>query len=260
MILTSLKNQQIKHIKQLQAKSKLRVKNHSFVIEGLREVSMALKYNFKITKVFVCKDYYKGCIKFSNETEIIEVSKTVYEHLAYRSSTEGILALACSPLNSLKDLKIKNKNPLILVLESPEKPGNIGAILRTADAAQVDAVIIANPKTDLYNPNTIRSSLGAIFSTSLAVGNSEEVYQYLTDLEFHLYAATLQNSNSYLEESYQNSTAFVMGSEANGLTEFWRDKSNIKAINIPMLGEIDSMNLSVSTAILTFEAVRQRQK
>ena len=230
------------------------------MVEGVREIEMALKFGYKFLKIYIADELYQHRIQFPKQTEIIQVSKEVYEHLAYRSSTEGIIGLVESPSHQLKVLKFKRKKPLVLVLESPEKPGNIGAILRTADAAQVDAVIIVNPKTDLYNPNTIRASLGAIFSTPLAVGSSEEVYHYLTDLEFHLYAATLQNSNSYLEESYQNSTAFVMGSEAKGLTTFWRDKPNIKAVNIPMLGQIDSMNLSVSSAILTFEALRQRQK
>lgn len=258
MIISSPKNSQIKTLKQLRSKSRYRIKDKCFVVEGLREIEMALNFGYKFLKIYIADGLYQHQLHFPEEIEIIQVSKEVYEHLAYRSSTEGIVGLVESPSNHLKTLNFKRKNPLVLVLETPEKPGNIGAVLRTADAAQVDAVIIANPKTDLYNPNTIRASLGAIFSTPLAVGSSEEVFQYLTDLEFHLFAATLQNSNSYLEESYQGSTAFIMGSEAKGLSSFWREKPNIKTINIPMLGEIDSMNLSVSTAILTFEAVRQR--
>ena len=259
MKITSPKNPQIKALKQLQSKSKYRVKDQCFVVEGVREIEMALKFGYKFLKIYTADGLYQHRIRFPEQTEIIQVSKDVYEHLAYRSTTEGIVGLVESPSHQLNALNLKSKNPLVLVLETPEKPGNIGAIFRTADAAQVDAVIIANPKTDLYNPNTIRASLGAIFSTHLALGSSEEVYQYLKYLGFNLFAATLQNSNSYLVESYQSSTAFIMGSEAKGLTSFWRDKPNIKAINIPMLGEIDSMNLSVSTAILTFEAKRQRQ-
>ena len=260
MKITSHKNPLIKYLKQLQNKSKLRIKDRCFVVEGVREISMAYKYNYNFKKVLYVEKLYEENINFSSQTEVIQISHEVYKNIAYRSSTEGVIAVVDAPFHSLSQLKFKNPNPLILILESPEKPGNIGAILRTADAAQVDAVIIANPKTDLYNPNTIRASLGAIFSTPLAIGSSEEVYKYLVKNDFKLFAATLQNSNSYLAESYRDSSAFIMGSEAYGLTEFWRDKPNIKAVNIPMLGEIDSMNLSVSTAILTFEALRQRQK
>ena len=221
---------------------------------------MAYKYNYNFKKVLYVEELYEGDINFSSQTEVIQISHDVYKNLAYRSSTEGVIAVVDAPSHSLSQLKFKKPNPLILILESPEKPGNIGAILRTADAAQVDAVIIADPITDLYNPNTIRASLGAVFSNSVALESSKEVYDYLTGKSFHLFTATLQNSNSYLDENYQKPTAFIMGSEAKGLSSFWRDKPNIQAINIPMLGEIDSMNLSVSTAILTFEALRQRQK
>ncbi|MGX1023007.1 TrmH family RNA methyltransferase [Psychroflexus sp. MBR-150] len=259
MKISSTKNSQIKYLKQLQSKSKLRVGDARFVVEGVREIEMALTYNYQIEKVFFAENLYQSDLNFSDKTEVISISTDVYQHLAYRSSTEGVVALCKSPKHNLKHLKFKASNPLVLVLESPEKPGNIGAILRTADAAQVDAIIIANPKTDLYNPNTIRASLGAVFSNQIALGSSKEVYAFLKEHSFYMYSATLQNSNSYLNEDYKNNTAFVMGSEAYGLTEFWRNQPDIQAINIPMLGQIDSMNLSVSTAVLTFEALRQRR-
>ncbi|RRO24952.1 TrmH family RNA methyltransferase [Flavobacteriaceae bacterium 14752] len=259
MNITSTKNSQIKYLKQLQSKSKLRLADGCFVVEGVREIEMALAFNYYIDKVFIAEELYQGDLKFSDQTEILSISSNVYQHLAYRSSTEGVVGLCKSAKHDLKSLKFKTQNPLILVLESPEKPGNIGAILRTADAAQVDAVIIADSKTDVYNPNTIRASLGAVFSTPIAIASSNEVYKFLKENSFNIYTATLQNSNSYLENNYRNKTAFVMGSEAQGLTEFWRVQPDIHSINIPMLGHIDSMNLSVSTAILCFEAIRQRQ-
>ncbi len=259
MDISSIKNPQIKYLKQLQSKSKQRVGDECFVVEGVREIEMALRYNYYVDKVFISEEFYKADLKFSDQTEILSISSNVYQNLAYRSSTEGIVGLCKSPKHDLNFLKFKTQNPLVLVLESPEKPGNIGAVLRTADAAQVDAVIIANPKTDVYNPNTIRASLGAVFSNPIAIGSSKEVYAFLKEHSFNMYSATLQNSNSYLEKNYKNKTALVMGSEAHGLTDFWRVQPDIQSINIPMLGHIDSMNLSVSTAVLCFEALRQRQ-
>ncbi|MBS3738940.1 TrmH family RNA methyltransferase [Mesohalobacter halotolerans] len=259
MHITSTKNPQIKHLKQLQSKSKLRVDENSFVIEGVREIEMALTHHYHIVKVFIAEDFYQADLKFEEHTQVIRISSNVYQHLAYRSSTEGIVALCKSPKHNLSHFKTHAENPLVLVLESPEKPGNIGAILRTVDAAKLDAVMIADPKTDLYNPNTIRASLGAVFSNSIVLGSSDEIYEFLNDNSFNMYSATLQNSNSYLSENYKTKTAFIMGSEAYGLTTFWRQKPNIQAINIPMKGQIDSMNLSVSSAILIFEALRQRE-
>jgi len=259
MGITSTKNDQIKYLKLLQSKSKVRLEDNCFVVEGSRELQIALSNGIEVLKVYINPSIYTGSLDFSAATDVIQISDKVYQHIAYRSTTEGIIGLCKTPSHGLNDLKLNTPNPLVIVLESPEKPGNIGAILRTADAAKVDAVIIAEPLTDLYNPNTIRSSLGAIFSTQLATGSNENVYDFLSGKNITGYAATLQNSNNYLSENYKLPTAFIMGSEAQGLTDFWRDKPNIKAVNIPMNGMLDSLNLSVSTAILTYEAVRQRQ-
>lgn len=259
MTITSPKNPQIKYLKQLQSKSKLRIRDNCFVVEGVREIEMALKYRYRFKTIFIAEELYNAELNLPTDTEVIKISAAVYEHLAYRSGTEGIVGLCKSRSHALYDIRFKRNSPLILVLESPEKPGNIGAILRTADASGADAVIIANPKTDLYNPNTIRASLGAIFSNQIALGSSDDVIQFLQNQNINIYAATLQNSNSYLQHDYKLPTAFAMGSEAHGLSEIWRSHPDIKAMHIPMQGEVDSMNLSVSTAILTFEAVRQRE-
>jgi TrmH family RNA methyltransferase len=258
MTISSIKNPQVKYLKQLQSKSKLRTKDNCFVVEGVREITMALKYGYQFKSILIADELYKAELSFPIDVEVIKISNAVYENLAYRSSTEGIIGLCESKSHGLSNLIFKNSTPLVLVLESPEKPGNIGAILRTADASGVDAIIIANLRTDLYNPNTIRSSLGAIFTNQLVVASSKEVIQFLQDQQIQMYSATLQNSNSYLKHDYTKPTAFIMGSEAYGLTDIWRNRKDIQAINIPMQGDIDSMNLSVSTAILTFEAVRQR--
>ena len=143
------------------------------------------------------------------------------------------------------------------MLEGIEKPGNIGAMIRSADAANIDAIILADPKTDYFNPNVIRSSVGGVFTKKIVISSSEEIITFLRQKNIKMYAATLQNSNKYTDEDYTEASAIIVGTEANGLTQIWRNHA-IKNINIPMQGEIDSMNVSVAAAILLFEAKRQR--
>lgn len=256
--IASVQNPFIKSLVQLQEKSKARKQSNSFLIEGIREIELAIKGNYEIETILICFEVIE---KSFNPTifqsfNSIEISKEVYQKLAYRDTTEGILAVAKMKSHELKNLKLP-KNPLILVMESIEKPGNIGAMLRTCDAAKVDAVIIANPKTDLYNPNIVRSSVGCLFTNQIAIGTTEEVIEFLQKEKINFYSATLQNSTSYHTQNYIKPTALVVGTEATGLTEPWREKSTQNII-IPMQGEIDSMNVSVAAAILIFEAKRQR--
>jgi len=187
----------------------------------------------------------------------IEISKEVYQKLAHRDTTEGILAVAKSKSLNVEDLKIETKNPLILIAEAPEKPGNIGALLRTADAANVDAVIIANPKTDLYNPNIIRSSVGCVFTNQVATGSTSQIIDYLKENNIRIFCAALQASVEYHSQDYTKPTAIVVGTEATGLSNEWLENATQNII-IPMQGEIDSMNVSVAAGILVFEAKRQR--
>src|SRR5690606_15665322 len=188
--------------------------------------------------------------------ELIEISTEVYKKLAYRDTTEGILAIAQTKSLSLKDLKLP-ENPLVLVAEGLEKPGNLGAILRTADAAKLDAVLIADPKSDMYNPNIIRASVGCLFTNQIAVGTTEEVIAFLKNKHLNMYSATLQDAVSYHTQDYTQPTALVVGTEATGVTTAFREQS-AQNIIIPMQGEIDSMNVSVAASILIFEAKRQR--
>ena len=254
--ITSSQNPYIKSLVLLQEKAKERKQSGTFLIEGMREIELALKGNYEIETVLFLPELISNnqIIKLSNN--LIEISKEVYQKLAYRDTTEGIIAVAKIKSLQLKDL-ILPKNPLILVLEGLEKPGNIGAILRTCDAANIDAVIIANPKTDLYNSNIVRSSVGCLFTNQIATGTTEEVLTFLLEKKITIFGATLQNSNSYHLQDYTTASALVVGTEATGLRETWRD-SNTKNIIIPMQGEIDSMNVSVAAAILIFEAKRQR--
>lgn len=203
----------------------------------------------------------------NSETEFIEISSEIYEKLAYRGSTEGVLAIAhtkdlnisklviSAPLNDRSQSGAEGL--LILIAEAPEKPGNIGALLRTADAAKVDAVIIANPKTDMYNPNIIRSSVGCLFTNKVATGSTSEIISFLKENNINIYCAALQASLPYHTCDFKKSTAIVVGTEATGLSDEWLQNSTQNII-IPMQGEIDSMNVSVAAGILIFEAKRQR--
>jgi len=241
---------------QLQEKAKARKQSGTFLIEGMREIELAIKGNYEIETILFLPELVSNNQITKLTDNPIEITKEVYQKLAYRDTTEGILAVAKTKSLQLADLEL-SKNPLILVMEAIEKPGNIGAVLRTCDAAKIDAVIIANPKTDLYNPNIVRSSVGCLFTNQIATGSTEEVIDYLIQKNINFYSATLQNSTSYNTQNYTLPTALVVGTEATGLSELWRKKATQNII-IPMQGEIDSMNVSVAAAILIFEAKRQR--
>ena len=258
--ISSTQNKEVKHLLQLQEKSRLRRKEGVFLVEGQREIALAIKGNLALKAIYFCP----GLIELkeveklnSPQVPITEISAEVYEKIAYRGSTEGILAIFKTKENRLQDITFKTKNPLILIAEAPEKPGNIGAILRTADAAKVDAVFIANPKTDLYNPNIIRSSVGCVFTNKIATGSTSEIIAFLKQHNISIYAAALQASKPYHTIDFTRASAIVVGTEATGLSEEWRENSTQNII-IPMSGEIDSMNVSVAAGILIFEAKRQR--
>jgi TrmH family RNA methyltransferase len=257
--ITSIQNPFIKSLVLLQEKAKARKQTGTFLIEGLREISLAIKGGYEIeTVLFLPELVSENEINklVNSPIQMIEINKEVYQKLAYRDTTEGVLAIAKTKSMQLSDLKL-SANPLILVAEAPEKPGNIGALLRTADAANLDAVLIANPKSDLYNPNIVRSSVGCLFTNQIATGTTAEIIAFLKEKKIDFYCATLQNSTSYHTQNFTTPTALVVGTEATGLTQEWRDAATQNII-IPMQGEIDSMNVSVAAAILIFEAKRQR--
>jgi TrmH family RNA methyltransferase len=256
--ITSAQNPFIKSLVLLQEKSKARKQSGTFLIEGAREIELALKGNYELETILFLPDLVseQQINRLSKKAEVIEISKEVYQKLAYRDTTEGILAVAKTKSLQLSDLQLP-ENPLIVVMEAIEKPGNIGAMLRTCDAAKIDAVIIANPKTDLYNPNIVRSSVGCLFTNQIATASTEETIDFLQKNNINFYSATLQNSTAYHSQNYTLPTALVVGTEATGLSQIWRDKATQNII-IPMQGAIDSMNVSVAAAILIFEAKRQR--
>lgn len=257
--ITSAQNPYIKQLAQLQEKAKARRQSGTFIIEGQRELELARKGGYELETVLFVPDMLtetQVSALGGNNPDYIQISREVYQKLAYRDTTEGVIALAKTKSLSLTDLKLK-ENPLVLVCEATEKPGNLGAMLRTADAAKLDAVIIANPKTDLYNPNIVRNSMGCLFTNQIATGTTDEVIDFLQANNISIYSATLQYSALYHEQDYTTGSALVVGTEATGLTQAWRDRSTQNII-IPMQGEIDSMNVSVAAAILIFEAKRQR--
>ncbi|WP_033961392.1 TrmH family RNA methyltransferase [Psychroserpens jangbogonensis] len=258
--ITSTQNPLVKQILVLKEKSRERKKTGLFLIEGQRELSLAIKGHFEIKTLLYYPEFIsvEQLEQFSSLiSDTIEISKDVFQKLAHRNTTEGIIAIAKSKSHLIENLQLDHKNSLILIAEAPEKPGNIGALLRTADAAKVDAVIIANPKTDLYNPNIIRSSVGCLFTNQIAMGSTTEIIEFLNQNNINTYCAALQASTDYHTQNYTKPTAIVVGTEADGLTNEWLEASTQNII-IPMQGEIDSMNVSVAAGILIFEAKRQR--
>ena len=251
-VITSVQNARIKHVVALQQKSSLRREEGLFVVEGQREIEHCIACGYEIEELFVL-----NTISYTGHSPATLVSPQVYEKMAYRESTEGIIAVAKTKQHRLKDLSLKD-NPLIVVLERVEKPGNLGAILRSAEAAGVDAVIVCDPLTDLYNPNLIRASIGGVFNVPVAVCTSEECIAFLKQRNITILTAQLQDSYEYYDYDMRPATAIVMGTESTGLTQQWRETADAH-IRIPMLGRLDSLNVSVSAAILMYEAVRQRK-
>jgi len=258
-VITSTSNPFIKRLLLLQKKSRQRKADEEVVIEGPQELGLAIEAGYTVKQVLICPEIFENdsSLNLSN-IECIEISKTVFDKLAYRSTTGGVIGIAATRQLKLEDLQFKTPTPLILIAEAPEKPGNIGALLRTCDAAQADALIVANPKTDLYNPNIIRSSVGTVFTNQIALGTTSEIIDYLKHNHIQIFAAALQESKSYIEQNFKHATAIVVGTEHEGLSEQWRSQAN-HIIKIPMEGKVDSLNVSVSAAILIFEAKRQRQ-
>ncbi|MFO7842193.1 MAG: RNA methyltransferase [Bacteroidales bacterium] len=257
--ITSTQNPKIKNILKLQQKSAERKKQNLIVIEGIREIKLALQSGMQVKSIFFCSDIVSEdeiTNHFKVTATIFDISIDIYRKLAYRGSTEGVIALGEPKYLTLNELTL-GKNPLLIVLESVEKPGNLGAILRTADAAHVDAVIISDPLTDIYNPNVIRSSIGCVFTNRVIACSSDEAISWLRKKGIKTYAASLTATRKYHEKDFTGPTAIIMGTEANGLTDKWL-KNTDEQIIIPMNGAIDSLNVSISTAILVFEAMRQR--
>ncbi len=273
--ITSAQNPKFRNLLLLQEKSRARREQGLFVVEGRRELQHCLEGGFRVKTLFVCPEVMNAV---SEEVSlpwaekrvnapgrdtpsegifsVIEIPAELYRKAAYRESTEGLIAEVYTRERRLEDLQL-GENPLVVVLESVEKPGNLGAVLRSADAAGADAVLVADPLTDLYNPNLIRASLGGVFTTQVATAATEEMIPWLKTRGFRILTAQLQDSEWYYRTPMTGPTALVMGTESTGLSTAWREAADAH-IRIPMLGKLDSLNVSVSAAILLYEAVRQR--
>jgi len=294
-LITSAKNPKFKNLLLLQEKSKARREQGLFVVEGRRELEHCFEAGYTVKTVFVCPEIAgaptpevclfktasanapappisdgplpltrpRVAMGFEQTTSsvsapaIVEIPPELYKKAAYREGTEGIIAEVEARAIGLDDLELP-ENPLIVVLEAVEKPGNLGAILRSADAAGADAVIVCDPLTDLYNPNLIRASIGAIFTVPTVAVSSADAIAFLKARSIQILTAQLQDSSLYYDVDMKRGTAIVMGTESTGLTDVWRTAADAH-IRIPMLGRLDSLNVSVSAAILLFEAVRQRE-
>ncbi len=259
--ISSLQNTLVKEIVKLQQKARERKKTGLLVAEGQREISLALQANLKLRDMLVCEELYVEDPHYpvalhKYQDNLTGVSPEIYSRIAYRGTTEGILAVFEVFDTALQSLQLSDL-PLLLVLEAVEKPGNLGAILRTADAAGVDAVIICDPQTDVFNPNVIRSSLGCVFTVKIATCTTSEYLEWADDKGIINAIASLQVRQSYFDIDMKRPLAIVLGTESDGLSSIWYEKAREK-IRIPMAGKIDSLNVSVSAAVLVYEALRQR--
>ena len=256
MQIESLQNQKIKNLLKLQEKSRERKSQGLFIVEGTQENELAIKGGYEAVEIYICEDIYDSNIKFGNPRRF-EITRAIFEKLAYRKSTGGIIGVYKTKASKLEDLNLPN-NPLIVVLEAVEKPGNLGAVLRTGDGAKVDAVIVCDETVDFFNPNVIRSSVGTLFTNQIASASKEEVLAYLQEQNVQVVSTFLRDETiSLYEANFTSGSAIILGTEATGLSDFWADNSDA-LIKIPMLGFVDSLNVSNAAAICVYEAVRQR--
>ena len=263
-MITSLHNPYVKLVARLRDHRQRR-KAHLIVINGARELSRAIAAGVPLREIFVCPELCRGeearrLLEILPGTggQRLDVTEAVFARLAFGQRSEGIVGIAAVPQRRLDDLVLP-ANPLVAVLEGVEKPGNVGAVMRSADGAGVSALVVADPRTDLFNPNAIRASLGTIFSLPVAAAAPDDVLAWLRVRGLQILAARVEGSVSYSEVDYRRPTAIVLGSEAQGLTSRWNG-DDVQAIRLPMRGVADSLNVSTAAAVLFYEALRQRSK
>ena len=259
LYLSSAQNSQIKKLKSLQTKAKTRKAENAFVIEGFKEITHAINAGYQIETLFL-REEEKERLSFKDKiegTKTIAVSSSLFEQICYRKTSKAI-AIAQSKDHSFASFRKKSKNPFILVAEAPEKPGNIGALLRTADAMDVDCFMLVDAKTDLYNPNVVRSSVGCLFSVSIVTTSLKEAFDFFHQNNIHLYSAALtKNAKTYTTIDFTGPTAIAVGTESGGLSPTWLAQKSTPII-IPMMGQNDSLNVSVAAGIILAEVQRQR--
>ena len=260
--ITSTQNTRIKFVVQLQKKRE-RDRSGLMLIEGVRELSLAISSDIVVEDVFFCPDIITGddgkllLEKLRmKKIELTEVTRRVFGKIAYREGSGGFVGVARKLKHSLDDF-IPSETPFYLVVDAVEKPGNIGAILRSADAVGLDGLIVSDPKTDLSNPNIIRASIGSVFTVPTAVAEPREAIKWLKNKEIGIISATPHGDTLYTETDFTSSCAIVVGSEDVGVSDMWLDAST-ERVRIPMMGMADSLNVSAAATILFYEALRQR--
>lgn len=256
MLIESLQNDKIKNISRLLTDNRFRKKSGLFTVEGQQENERAIQYAYEPTEFFICEPIFKGNVPRSGK--IHYVSDKVYEKIAYRGTSEGIIGVYKTKEPALASFAPGDQSTVIVV-EGIEKPGNLGAILRSCEAFGIDALIITDGKTDFYNPNVIRSSVGCLFGMQVFQAGNAEVLEFLHNNRFNLYTTLMDETaeDIYIRDFRQKS-AVLFGTEHSGLSEFWIGKG--KNTLIPMAGSIDSLNLSNAVAITCYEALRQKKQ
>jgi len=261
MDISSLQNPRVKQLVKLREDKRQRQKDGLILVEGHDELTLALACGFKPQTLLTAPELVRQPLEFPHaETaspEILTLSRAVFEKISYRDNPDGWLGVFTMPNFSLADLTL-SENPLVIVAESVEKPGNLGAILRTADAAQVDAVLICDPRVDVWNPNVIRASRGAVFAVPVVEVASSEALTWLRSRKMRVLAATPSAEALHTDVDMRGALAIAVGTEDKGLTDFWMQNADLR-VKIPMGGKVNSLNVSIATALLTYEAIRQRR-
>jgi len=259
MDITSLQNPRIKHIVKLRDDKKQRKQDGLMLVEGYDEIQLALSAGHNPQTLLTSPELASRQLT-GPFAEILVVTKPVFEKMSYRDNPDGWLAVFPIPNTALEVLDSGSKLsdiPLIIIAESIEKPGNLGAILRTADATHVDAVLLCDPRVDLWNPNVVRASRGTVFSVPVVECDNASALEWLKSRMMRVLAASPAAAVSYSDVDMTQAVAIAVGTENEGLSDFWLQNADVK-VKIPMLGKVNSLNVSVSTALIIYEAVRQR--
>lgn len=255
MDITSPQNPRVKYIVRLRDDKRQRQKDGLMLVEGFDEIQLALAAGYKPQTVLTAPELVSRQIDEVN-AESITVNRAVFEKMSYRQNPDGWLVIFPIPRVSFDDLKL-GPSPLMIVAESIEKPGNLGAILRTADAAKVDALLVCDPRVDAYSPNVVRASRGTIFTVPIIETNSAQAAVFLQRSGIRILAAAPSAEAAYTRQDLRGPLAVVVGTEDEGLSEFWLSQADVR-VRIPMMGKVNSLNVSVSTALIIYEAIRQR--
>jgi TrmH family RNA methyltransferase len=253
--ITSPQNARVKNVVKLREDKRQRQRDGLMLVEGFDELTLALASGFQPQTIFTAPELASRQID-GLKAEVLTVNRTVFEKMSYRENPDGWLGVFPIPKRSLDDLNLSD-SPLVLVAESVEKPGNLGAILRSADAAGVDAVLVSDPRVDLWNPNVVRASRGTVFTVAAVETDNISALAWLQSHSMRVLAATPDAGELYTSADLDQAIAIVVGTEDDGLTDFWKTAADLK-VRIPMRGKVNSLNVSIAAALCVYEARRQR--